>query len=189
MTVTARKFLNDSRHAHDLLELEENEGKFRLLWVACCSLLRTTGHALQNVDSENNADLKKVVNKWIADLNTNKHKHAIFFDFIMLERNNILKEYELGIFSGDTNALISPSDESFNLTENIFCPMFSGAFEGEDCRDVALQAIEWWEEQIEFIENKLSNQSSMPQDSSLLNGILKHLGALRQRDDQGRPLN
>ena len=59
MTATARKVLNDCRHAHELLELEENERKFRLLWVSCSSLLRAVGHVLVKVDAESNTYLKK----------------------------------------------------------------------------------------------------------------------------------
>ena len=152
MTATARKVLNDCRHAHELLELEENERKFRLLWVSCSSLLRAVGHVLVKVDAESNTHLKKAIAEWWSNLNQNKDQHPIFFEFIDLERNNILKEYELGMFSGEIDVLINTTGESFTLAEAVFCPMSYGAFDGEDCRDIALQAIEWWETQIKFIE-------------------------------------
>ena len=59
------------------------------------------------------------------------------------------------MFSGEVNVLISATGESFTLTETAFCPMSYGAFKGKDCRDVALQAIEWWEAQINAIEQSL----------------------------------
>ncbi len=52
MTITARKILDDCRYAHELLELEECERKFKLLWVSSSSLLRAVGHALHNVDGK-----------------------------------------------------------------------------------------------------------------------------------------
>jgi hypothetical protein len=110
---------------------------------------------LHKVDADSNADLKIAIKDWWQKLQNDKSQHPIFFEFIELERNNILKEYELGMFSGEVNVLISTTGESFTLTETAFCPMSYGAFEGEDCRDIALQAIEWWEAQIDVIENSL----------------------------------
>ena len=155
MATAARKVLNDCKYAHELLELEENEGKFRLLWVSCSSLLRAVGHVLDKVDAKSNADLKITINDWWQKLRTDKSQHPIFFEFIVLERNNILKEYEIGMFSGEVNVLISATGESFTLTETAFCPMSYGAFKGKDCRDIALEAIEWWEAQINAIEQSL----------------------------------
>ena len=155
MTAKARKVLNDCRYAHELLELEENTGKFRLLWVSCSSLLRAVGHVLQKVDAESNTHLKRAIEEWWKNLRESKDQHPIFFNFIELERNNILKEYELGMFSGEVNIIVGTTGEAFTLTETMFCPMSYGAFEGEDCRDIALQAIEWWQVQIDSIEKSL----------------------------------
>lgn len=155
MTTTARKVLNDCRHAHELLELEENESKFRLLWVSCSSLLRAVGHVLHKVDAKTNPELKIAIADWWEKLTNDKSQHPIFFEFIERERNNILKEYELGMFSGEIDVLISTTGETFTLAETAFCPMSYGTFEGKDCRDIALQAIEWWDTQIDIIEKSL----------------------------------
>lgn len=152
MTTTARKVLNDCKHAYELLELEEDPRKFRLFWVSCASLLRAVGHVLDKVDAKNNSHLKIAAMEWWKNLNENKDQNKIFFEFINLERNNILKEYEIGMFSGEVNVISENSDETFTLSKTIFCPMSYGEFEGEDCRDIALQAIEWWEIQIDCIE-------------------------------------
>ena len=65
MTAKARKVLNDCRYAHELLELEENTGKFRLLWVSCSSLLRAVGHVLHKVDAESNTHLKRAIEEMV----------------------------------------------------------------------------------------------------------------------------
>lgn len=154
MTATARKILEDCRYAHELLELEEEERKFRLLWVSCSSLLRAVGHVLHKVDGARNIEFKKAIDVWWKELNNNKNKHPIFFEFIVIERNNILKEYEIGMFSGEIDVLVSSTGESFSLSETAFCPMSYGKFAGEDCRDIANEAIKWWEFQLDAIENK-----------------------------------
>jgi|TARA_B110000977_G_scaffold400_1_gene551 hypothetical protein len=48
---------------------------------------------LGKVDAKSNADLKITINDWWQKLRTDKSQHPIFFEFIVLERNNILKEY------------------------------------------------------------------------------------------------
>ena len=62
------------------------------------------------------------------------------------------------MFSGEVNVIVRTTGEAFALTETMFCPMSYGAFEGEDCRDIAFQAIEWWEVQIDSIEKSLTNK-------------------------------
>ncbi len=152
MTGTARKVLADCRYAHELLELEENERKFKLLWVSCSSLLRAVGHALYKVDCRDNDDLKNTVANWWSSLRQNKAEHSIFFEFVERERNNVLKEYEIGFFSGEVDILVQTTGEQFTLAETAFCPMPSGVFEGEDCRDIADMAIQWWEDQLNEID-------------------------------------
>ncbi|MBD3671242.1 MAG: hypothetical protein HUJ29_10745 [Gammaproteobacteria bacterium] len=155
MTATARKILNDCRYAHELLELEENERKFKLLWIACSSLLRAVGHALYKVDCRDNNILKTAVETWWNNIKEHKIDHAIFFEFVERERNNVLKEYEIGFFSGEVDVLVQGAGEQFTLAETAFCPMSYGAYEGEDCRDVANMAIEWWDIQLNEIDRLL----------------------------------
>lgn len=152
MTITARKVLHDCEKAYELLDLEENEQKFRLLWVSCISLLRAVGHVLRKVDCANNELLRNTVTNWWKKINAEPECHPIFFQFIETERNNILKEYEVGIFSGEIEVLVGEHGEPFTLAATEFCPMSYGLFEGEDCREVAFIAINWWKRQLQEIE-------------------------------------
>lgn len=152
MTLTARKILDDCRYAHELLDTEECERKFKVLWVSCSSLLRAVGHALHKVDGKRDEATAKAVDEWWAYLKANRDEHKIFFEFIERERNNVLKEYEMGFFSGEIDVLVKATGEVYRLAETAFCPMSSGTYEGEDCRDTANIAIEWWEEQLSEIE-------------------------------------
>lgn len=121
--------------------------------VPSAALLRSVGHVLRKVNSRRNPRIRRAVDeawkRWISDRET----HAIFWEFIREERNNILKEYEFGFLSGPVDVLVTPDDESFVLDENLFCPISGGRFAGEDCRDVLADAIAWWERELSTIDS------------------------------------
>jgi hypothetical protein len=152
MTATARKVLQDCEYAYECLDIEENERKFKLLWVSCVSLLRAVGHVLRKVDCESDDVLRQKVDLWWRNINSEKGKHPIFFQFIEQERNNILKEYEIGMLSGEMEILVGEHGEPFTLSETEYCPMAYGLFEGEDCREVVHGAISWWKAQLKCID-------------------------------------
>lgn len=155
MTVTARKVLRDCEIAYEFLGIEEDEKKFRLFWVSCVSLLRAVGHVLRKVDCANDEKLKAAVDTWWGSIKSDKSAHPIFHQFIDPERNNILKEYDVGILSGAIEVLIGEHEEPYTLTETEYCPMTYGIFEGEDCREIAFLAITWWKYQLDRIEQSI----------------------------------
>ena len=154
MVTVARKVLADCKAAHELLEMECDAARFRLMWVAGVALLRTVGHVLEKVDSRR--DPKTAVaaraawERWKAD----KEANAIFWEFIEEERNNILKEYEFGFLSGPIGVLVTPGHDLLSLDGNLFCPLAEGRFSGEDCRDVLAEGIKWWEKELRQIESR-----------------------------------
>jgi hypothetical protein len=151
----AKKVLSDCEIAHSLLEATEDEVVFRLLYISCISLLRSIGHVLDKVDStisdSHARTIKSAYERWKAEPEASK----IFWMFIEEERNNVLKEYELGFLSGPIDVVVLPSGEEFTLDENLFCPLNHGPYAGEDCRDVIQMAIDWWKEEINKIETRL----------------------------------
>jgi hypothetical protein len=150
MVLKARNVLADCRNALDLLEEETRPEVFRLYWVAGIALARAVGHVLQKVGGEHDATIKRAVAlayaAWLAD----KQANAIFWDFIEQERNQILKEYEVGFLAGPIDVVAG--GELHTLGEHLFCPIADGPFVGEDCRDTLAQAIAWWESQLNSIE-------------------------------------
>lgn len=151
MTITAKKVLDDLKKSYELLETEENAQNFRILWVASASLARAIGHVLDKVDKKVSPELAHVISSLYQTWKSNPGDNKIFFEFINNERNLVLKEYEFGFLSGPINITIPPEGEEFKLDENLFCPMSSGHYEGEDCRDVLKMAIAWWEQQLSTI--------------------------------------
>lgn len=152
MTATARKILRDLQMAHDLLETEESAERFRLHWVAAVALCRAIGHVLQKVDSNTSPQLKTAISQIYDSWKAEPEAHHIFFEFIEDERNAVLKEYEFGFLSGPVDLVVLPSGFTSTLEDNLFCPLSSGRFAGEDCRDVLELAINWWQVQLSQID-------------------------------------
>jgi len=92
----------------------------------------------------------------------------VYRDFILEERNNILKEYRskvhplaevpvairLTLVNPETGE-VSYLDQVADLDENLFRPLVEGYGEGEDARDVFEEAIEWWERELTAIDEEL----------------------------------
>lgn len=154
MIQRAWEVLADCKHAYELLEKESRADTFRVLWVAGVALSRAVGHVLQKVDGASDDATKEAVERAYALWKSNKPANAIFWDFVEEERNQVLKQYELGILAGPID--IVAANDRFTLDEQIFCPLAGGPFAGEDCRDVLKLAIDWWERQLEDIESKAS---------------------------------
>ncbi len=81
-------------------EIEPRWGNWQIRWIAGLALLRTIGHVLQNLDTKTSkAHSIAIKQKW--DSWKSEHtENWIFWDFIQKERNNILKEFDLGFVSG-----------------------------------------------------------------------------------------
>ena len=156
MVQKARSVLADCKHALDLLQDELRPDTFRLLWVAGIALARAVGHVLQKVDGEHDDAVKRAVAAAYASWKAEKQGNAIFWDFIEEERNQVLKQYEVGFFAGPVDVVAG--GELHTLDDHLFCPITDGTFAGEDCRDVLEQAIEWWERQLAAIESAVREE-------------------------------
>lgn len=145
--------LDDCRSALDAVEQAETEQEFRIRWVALVSLLRTVGHVLQKVDGPSDPVLRRAVDTAWKAWKRNRDKNQIFWGFIEAERNSILKTYKFGTHPGDVEVAVKGQceTETFLLDECLFKPLLDGPFAGEDGRDVARDAIAWWDRQLAMI--------------------------------------
>jgi len=164
----AREVLEDCKLALQLLEEETNPKLWRIHWVAAVALIRAVGHVLHKVGGSD-MSLKEIINqrhKLWTSTDPEYPEHRIFRQFIELERNNILKEYQSNVYPlaeiplvvgkkslyGDNN---ENDDilELFELDENLYKPLMDGPWEGEDARDVLREAISWWEKEIDAVRS------------------------------------
>ena len=156
----AREVLTDCEAARARLEDETDDVSWRLLWVAAVVLLRTVGHVLAKVDGAGDLTVRKAGNTAFRRWKSDVPEHSIFRDFIEDERNLILKEYEHRMSSGPVRlvaalpgtAVEDPTSDTFLADGNLFRPMLSGPYEGEDGRDVLDEAIAWWKRELDLIE-------------------------------------
>lgn len=163
--VAARRVLSDCRLAHQMLEDERDVDRWRVVWVGAVALLRAVGHVLDKVDGSDpkmRAASRAAFARWRSAGND-----QIFSEFIDAERNTILKEYG---FRTDLQAEVPvevasvAGTELFSLDQNLFRPMVDGYAAGEDARDVYLEAIKWWQVQLDEIERAASNRGSREPD-------------------------
>lgn len=160
-TTHARRVLSDCQHAWDRLELTTNDVEFRLFWVAAVALIRTVGHVLHKVDGEAQPQLRGVAERHFKAWKGGDPRHRIFQGFIERERNNILKEYASEISEGNIPvAVLGDDEDTFNLDENLFRPMDSGPYAGEDGRDILKEAIDWWAVRLDELDAEVSTEIS-----------------------------
>ena len=136
-----------------------------LIWAGTISLLRAVGHALVNEDAESDARVKKAQGAWWDRLKATKPDPSIFWEFIERDRNLLLKGAELTVepsatvfISGGATPVHAPRPPPppppiYNYK------MKSGRFAGQDPRDLVRDAIEWWEKQLDDIEQAAAASS------------------------------
>ena len=146
----AREVLRDCRHALNLLQVEEDPDTFRVLWVSATALCRAVGHVLHKVDGKRNRKLGSTVADAYRSWQADRSRHAVFWEFIENERNQVLKQYELGFLPG--TVAVAVDGEVFQLGDTLFSPMSAGPYAWEDCRDVLAEAVEWWQVQLNQVE-------------------------------------
>ncbi len=150
MVQNARRVLADCKHSLDMLQMESQPASFRVLWVAGIALARAVGHVLQKVDGKQDSAVRAAIETAYASWKADRPSNAIFWNFIEEERNQVLKQYEVGFFAGPVD--IVAEGQVYTLDDHLFCPITDGPFAGEDCRDILEQAIEWWERQLAAVE-------------------------------------
>lgn len=156
LTQAARNVLDDCRIALSLLEEEVDLQRWRVHWAGAVALTRAVGHVLDKVDGSQNPKIKKAAALAFKGWKGNDPEHAIFREFIDLERNNILKEYrfshhplaevDVEVVCRVQNQLtghIADAVSVFPIGDNIYRPMLDGFREGDDARDVLSDALDW----------------------------------------------
>lgn len=167
MTEKAKEVLRDCKAALDLLEGVSDSQSWRIYWAAAVALVRAVGHVLYKVDVADHADKQEIVERRFRSWKQENEEHLIFREFIEKERNSLLKEYHSAVHpSSEIGLAVSAPIEPTNdrpiqtiediafIDENIYRPMIEGAYEGTDARDVLSEAIEWWDYQLNSIDQE-----------------------------------
>ncbi|API57890.1 hypothetical protein BSL82_00070 [Tardibacter chloracetimidivorans] len=177
MTRTAREVLADCEIALEMLEAEQDLGRWRVHWAGALALVRAVGHVLQKVDGAD-PRMRRQIDIAYRRWKSQKVSNAIFWEFIEEERNNILKEYRFNLHPLDhvdvavmmtvrhpQSGELSQIPQVVPIGENIYRPVLDGYSEGNDARDVYREALDWWNAELTAIELALSKSSPTAADS------------------------
>ncbi len=92
-TLKSWQVIDDCDQAITSLEHSDEQGPWRVHYVAAITLLRAVGHVLINTDARENPVLATRLRLIWADIEKDKKLHKIFWNFIKPERDRVLKEY------------------------------------------------------------------------------------------------
>jgi hypothetical protein len=161
----AREVYNDCLYAKQCIKRAIDQGKLedaKLFWFAAITMLRTIAHVLDKVDRKARGAhfSNEIDRRWQL-----WKELPIFRDFIELERNNIVKEYESSLadkeiledgslLTEDGGELLTEDGNLILITTTITTLVKSrGKFPGS-APDVALsRALAWWDKELADLEN------------------------------------
>jgi hypothetical protein len=151
----ARDVLLDAAAALEAWEETEDAVSGRAFYAAVLVLLRAVGHVLHKVDVRDHPEIAPLVAANFAAWKDNPDEYPLFTEFIDPERNAILKEYEFGVGAeqvvGTWENLQTGERGEMPIPTKIYA-YDDGPFAGEDVRDVARQAVEFWREELDELE-------------------------------------
>ncbi|MFC1730391.1 hypothetical protein ACFL6I_08655 [candidate division KSB1 bacterium] len=168
MTKHARIVLQDCKYAISMHKNDSQAELFRISWISVVTLLRAIGHVLRKVDSEESNEMKYAVDiNWQA-LNDTKPEPLIFWEFIVQERNRFLKNYEHGIVRTQTFPAVSDGIIEADMANSrggklivegakIESYIADGPFKGQNEKEVAWKAYDWWKKTLDEIDNIVKN--------------------------------
>lgn len=150
----ARKVWIDLKDLLELLDVEDDQEKFKYLWIAAVAICRTVGSTLDKVDKKTYPEhVKSIASQWSL-IKKDEGSNQIFHDFIKFERDNMLKEYVDGKPWGPWQ-VFDNGKALGELYSGLYCPIQYGPYVGEDCRDVMREALQWWDGKLKEIEQLL----------------------------------
>ena len=156
MTTAARMVLTDCEQEIALLQQVLPESQWRRRWLTVLALLRAIGHVLDKVDGADSPALRSAINQWRPEVKGDKEHHAIFWEFVEQERNNVLKTYRWAI-RRQVLLEVTPIEINLSKSKVIEVPILppqelqaigSGRFKNWDPILLASEAIAWWAAQL-----------------------------------------
>jgi hypothetical protein len=156
--LAARHTWQDAKLAVDLLEQTENDGHIKILWVAVVTLLRTIGDVLNEVDAEGGTPELQTFTK--DQYRFTIKNDPLFTDFIKSERDNLVHRYQFGVEATESGifAFGGGTDDEAQPFMCDFLIIASGRFAGEDGRDMAREALAWWDARLVEVEKFIEEQ-------------------------------
>lgn len=161
MQLYARQVLDDCRHALSELNTLPMGKEWRIRWAAIHGLLMTVNDVLKDHDIELSDAHKIAINK-VYQTKVKGKNIPIYIEFINNGRNALLHEYK---FDAGQNIVVNPGtihadlstgkQRSATYPDNVdYTITGEGPYKCRDARELAQEAIDWWEECIKEIEEE-----------------------------------
>ena len=153
MTTRAREALADCEFALADFEASANTDFQRTRWVAVITLLRTVGYVLKDVDRPTaTPETQRRIDEAWERLNSGKPEPRIFHDFINAERHQAVHLYKV---RAAVNITVRPGSSSSPGGPTTLDPiMRTGPFEGRNPRDLCQEAIAFWRDHLDRIDQR-----------------------------------
>lgn len=156
MTRAAREVLEDCMGAVEEIGNGVQGRAWRRRWVAAVVLLRTVGYVLDTIDGRTSPAYRRAIDSAWVELSRTKPDPAIFWGFIDDERHKIIHQYELGAGQGATVYLGQSKPTEHHYLVN------TGPFAGRDQRDVLREAIAWWKDYLDEVDQEANRLTGAP---------------------------
>jgi hypothetical protein len=150
----ARNVLDDCRYALTELRNDPQGAAYRVRWFGAIAMLRAVWHVLKKVDAKSHPEIREAFSDWCKKLDDTKPNPPIYWQFIVSDRDALLKEYDYRGAQNVTVTIGGPTIYTYGMR--------GGPFHGQDQRDVYQQAIGWWEQQLTDIETDAGRWAPSP---------------------------
>ena len=186
----ARQVLDDAKRASSSLNAIEDEQLRRVFWTASVVLARAALHVLDKVDAASDPTLREEADRRWKELNDSRPEPEIFWNFLELERNLVLKQFEFApdledrfLMRAGGDGFIFATDGSKLALAGFFSIRTDGPFKGKDGLTVLREALNWVDGYISRIEKSTSDcnecatvKAAMGRPSSVREDIAKMRG-------------
>lgn len=158
--LSAYRALSDGRRGIRHLDDQVKQATFllsewKVIWIGTCAVLRTAIDLFQ-VDAKSclsPAIRHEIANEWKA-IKDHREDHAIFWEFLRQERNNIIHEYQWRAYeawikadgtvhNGGLSLLALAGDDA-----KLVLLMRGGRFEGRNSLELLMEGADWVEARI-----------------------------------------
>lgn len=164
MTKKAREVLEDARyalkrHTDDLQGVE-----FRISWLAILSLLRAVWHVLERVDAKSSPEMHRAFQT--IKQRTQKPNPPILWDFIKPARDQMVKEFSLGVNRTRFKISNVPVPHAYELhvdvgnqrgavaarMDGVRSVISNGPYAGQSEKQVAVEAYRWLKSMLDEVD-------------------------------------
>jgi len=145
---SARATLRDAYRAYTQFRRSTSISETRLAWHLCFANLRRVGHLLKSKDASRSSFLARAIEEaWLRSKSQAAAGHSVL-DFIITERNTLLKDGITSLIVEDANENRAPTSPSCAVIWQ--CQRHSA-------KEVVASCLRWWDAELDTIEKRATD--------------------------------